>query len=73
MFIKVKAFAKSKEEKILKKKEDSFDVYVKEKAEDGKANKEIMIVLAKHFKVNVGKIKMVKGAKEKSKIFNIDL
>jgi len=73
MLIKVKAFANSKKEKIIKKKEDSFDVYIKEKAEGGMANKRIIEVLSKYFNVNSGKIRMIKGAKERSKIFNISL
>jgi len=73
MFIKVKAFADSKQEKIIKKKEDSFDVYIKEKAEGGIANKRIVEVLADYFNVKPGKIRMIKGAKERSKIFNISL
>ena len=73
MLIKVKAFANSKQEKIVKKKEDSFDVFVKEKAEDGKANKRIIEVLATYFNVKSWKIRMVKGAKERSKIFSVSL
>ncbi|MDD5098160.1 MAG: DUF167 domain-containing protein [Candidatus Pacebacteria bacterium] len=71
MLIKVKAFTKSKEDKVIKKKEDSFDVFVKEKPIDGQANKKIVELLVKYLNINRGDIRIIKGAKEKSKIFNV--
>jgi uncharacterized protein YggU (UPF0235/DUF167 family) len=38
MLIKVKVFAGCKKDEIVKKKDDEFEVRVKEKAEDGRAN-----------------------------------
>ncbi len=72
MFIKVKAFPGSNKEKIIKKTEDSFEIYVKEKPERGLANKAIVIYLAKHFKEPVNKFKLIRGARGKSKIFSIN-
>jgi hypothetical protein len=71
MLIKVKAYTKSKEERVVQKKEDAFDVFVKEKPIDGKANKKIIELLVKYLKIKTSDIRMVKGAKEKSKIFNV--
>ncbi|UZE92943.1 MAG: DUF167 domain-containing protein [Candidatus Nealsonbacteria bacterium] len=49
MLIKVKVFPASKEEKIIKKKEDSFEIRVKEKPIRGEANRAVIDVLSNFF------------------------
>jgi uncharacterized protein (TIGR00251 family) len=71
MFLKVKVFAGCKKEEIVKKKDDEFEVRVKEKAEKGKANRAAIKVLANYFKIDESKIRLVKGSKERNKIFEI--
>lgn len=71
MLIKVKAYPCSKEEKVVKKTADSFDVFVCEEAERNMANKRIIEVLADYFGVPQYKMKMIKGFKEMNKIFDI--
>lgn len=71
MLIKVKAYPNSKEEKVVKKTADSFDVFVCEEAERNMANKRIIEVLAGYFGVPQYKMKMIKGFKEMNKIFDI--
>jgi len=72
MLIKVKVFPNSKKEGIVKKSEDSFEVKVKEKPLEGRANKAVIKTLALYFKIPESKIKLVKGAKQRNKIFEID-
>ena len=71
MLIKVKAFPCAKEEKIIKKNENSFDVFVCEEAERNMANKRIIEIIATYFNIPQHKAKMIKGFKESSKIFDI--
>jgi len=71
MLIKVKVFPASKEEKIIKKKEDSFEVKVKEKPIRGEANKAVIDVLSNFFSVSRNKVKLIKGFKQRNKIFEI--
>lgn len=73
MLIKIKTYPGSKKPKIIKKSEDGFDVYVKEKAERGLANRAVIAALTKHFKVPAGKVRLIKGAKSRNKIFEVDL
>lgn len=73
MLIKVKAFPCSKEDKVVKKNEDSFDVFVEAEAERNMANKRIIELLAGYFNLPQTKVKMIKGFKESSKIFDIKL
>jgi len=71
MLIKVKVFPSSKKEGIVKKSEDSFEVKVKEKPERGLANKEVIRILSSYFKIPESKTRVVKGFKQRNKIFKI--
>jgi uncharacterized protein (TIGR00251 family) len=71
MLIKVKVFADSEKDEIIKKKDDEFEVRVKEKAEKGRANSAVIKVLANYFKIDESMIRLVKGFKERNKIFEI--
>jgi len=71
MLIKVKVFAGSKNNGIIKRKDDEFEVRVKEKAEKGRANKAVIRMLANYFKISESKIRLIKGFKERNKIFEI--
>ncbi|OHA71287.1 MAG: hypothetical protein A3F15_01550 [Candidatus Wildermuthbacteria bacterium RIFCSPHIGHO2_12_FULL_40_12] len=71
MLVKVRVFPKSKTNEIIKKSEDSFDMKIRTKPEKGLANKAVISVLASYFKVPAAKIRMVKGAKQRNKIFEV--
>ncbi len=73
MLIKVKVFPGSKKGKIVSKSADSFEVYVKEKPERGLATKAVFGMLSSHFKLELGSIKLIKGARSKNKIFEIKI
>ncbi|MDD2274523.1 MAG: DUF167 family protein [Candidatus Pacebacteria bacterium] len=71
MLIKVKASTLSKEDKVVKKNEDSFEVFVKAEAQRNMANKRIIELLAEYFDLPQHKVKIIKGFKESNKIFDI--
>ena len=85
MLIKVKVYPVSKEQKIIKKirtyptaepcflrkSEDSFEIFVKAKPVMGQANREVVEVLAQHYNIPENKIRLIKGFKERNKIFEI--
>lgn len=59
-------------EEIVKNDDDTLTVYVKAPAIEGRANAAAIKLLAKHFKVTPSKVKLVRGATSKYKIFEID-
>lgn len=73
MYFKVKAHPGSKKDKIIKKAEDSFEVYVRAKPERGLANKAVIKTLSTRLRIPLGRIRLVKGARSKNKIFEISL
>jgi uncharacterized protein (TIGR00251 family) len=71
MLIKVKVFPGSKKEEIIKKSRDSFEIKVKEKPIKGLANKEVIKNLVSYFKIPESKVRLIKGFRQRNKIFNI--
>jgi len=59
-------------EEVVKNGDDTLTVYVKAPAIEGRANAAAIKLLAKHFKVASSKVKLVRGATSKYKIFEID-
>lgn len=59
-------------EEVMKNDDDTLTVYVKAPAIEGRANAAAIKLLAKHFKVAPSKVKLVRGATSKYKIFEID-
>jgi uncharacterized protein (TIGR00251 family) len=71
MFIKVKVFPDSKKDEIVKKADDRFEIKVKEKAKSGLANRKVIEILSKYLNVPEEKLILVRGAKQRNKIFEI--
>ncbi|MDD3102137.1 MAG: DUF167 domain-containing protein [Patescibacteria group bacterium] len=71
MLIKVKVFPSSKKENILQKNKDSFEIKTKEKPEQGRATKRVITMLSMHFNLPESKIRLIRGAKTRNKIFDI--
>ena len=72
MLIKVRVFPNSKKKGIIKKSNNSFEVKVKEKPIKGLANKAVINVLSLYFKVSTSEIRLVKGFKQRNKVFEIE-
>ena len=73
MYIKVRVFPKAKKEEFRVLDENKFEIKVKEKAERNLANKRIIEILARHFGVSLGKIKIVNGHHSPSKLISVDI
>jgi len=84
MYIKVKVKAGQKKEEFEPKNNpashkastgygDTFLVSVKEKAERNMANKRILELVARHFKLPVGKVRIINGHTSPSKLLSIDI
>lgn len=71
MLIKVHTYPCSKEEGVTQTGQDSFNVSVRPKPEDGLANARAIELLALYFAVAPGRIRLVKGGHESHKIFDI--
>lgn len=71
MLIKVRVFPNSKKKEIIKKSGDSFDIKVKARPMMGEASKEAGQALAFYFKIPESKVKLIKGFKQRNKIFEV--
>ena len=59
-------------EEVVKNDDDTLTVYIKAPAIEGRANAAAIKLLAKYFGVASSKVKLVRGATSKYKIFEID-
>ncbi len=69
MKISIKLHPNSSQEKIVKISKDEYEIWIKEKPIDGKANEELIKALKKYFKRNV---KIVSGFNSRKKIVDIE-
>lgn len=69
--VKVRAFPDAREDRVIEKTRDSFDIFVKEKPVAGLANKAIKKKLAEYLKLPESKVRLIRGFKQGNKIFEI--
>lgn len=61
----------AKKEKFAKMSEDHFEIAVREPAKNNAANRRVMELVAEHFGVPSGKVKIVTGHHSRSKILSV--
>lgn len=72
MKINIKVHLNSKAEKIEKDNQNVWQIYTKQKPIDGKANKEIIKMLGKYFKVKLNQVFIISGMKSRNKVIEIE-
>ena len=70
--LKIKVITNAKRNAVVEG-EGMLKVYVNAPPVDGKANKVVAEVLAKHFKVRKSSVKILRGEKSKEKVIEIDI
>ena len=68
-YIKVKVHAGEKKNKLVQKAPDTFELWVKAHAEQGRANEAVRALLAQHLNLPENKLSLIKGATSPAKIF----
>lgn len=71
--IRVKIFPGIRKEEVIEKGDGVFEVKVKEKAEQGKANKRLVELLSKHFQISENQVKVISGFKRRNKTMSIKI
>jgi len=71
MIIKVKVFPSAGKKEIIKKTEDSFEIWVKEKPIKGQANRAVISALAEYLNIPRENVKLIKGFQQRNKVFNV--
>lgn len=68
-YIKVKVHAGEKKNRLEQKSPDSYEIWVKAPAEQGRANEAVRAVLAAHLGLPENKLSLIKGTASPAKIF----
>lgn len=71
MFAKLKVHAGAKEDRLIRKGPDRYEVWVRQPAEDGRANRAVLALLSKHVGIPAGRLWIIKGARASSKIIAV--
>ena len=71
MYIKVRVKTKAKEEKVVRKSDDHFEISVKEPAERNLANNRVRELVAANFSLSIGKVRIISGHHSPSKILSV--
>ena len=69
--ISVKVKPQAKEDKIEKKSEYAYVVWVKAKAIEGQANQAVVKILSEYFDIARSKVVLIKGKRARDKIFMV--
>ncbi len=73
MLIHVHVTPNSRQARVTKVGELSFEVKVDAKAIDGRANRRLVEIMAEHFGVSKSKVVIVSGAKSREKVLEVAL
>ena len=73
MIINVKVKTNSKKNEIIKTFDNSYIIKTTAMPENGKANKNVIDILSKYFKVGKNKVKILKGITSHNKIVKLEL
>ncbi len=68
-YLKVKVHAGEKKNRLEQKGHDTFEVWVKAPAQEGRANEAVRVLLAQKLGVLPAQLALVKGATSPAKIF----
>ncbi|MFA5052919.1 MAG: DUF167 domain-containing protein [Parcubacteria group bacterium] len=71
MKLSVKVFPNSPKNSLVKKGDDVFEIRLTASPERGKANKAAAKMLAEFFRVPVSQVKLLKGARDRNKLFSL--
>ncbi len=69
--IRVKVFPGSKKNEIVQKSKNNFEIKVKTKPWKGRANQSVIEVLANYLDISEENIRLIKGFRQRNKIFEI--
>ncbi len=72
MRLNIKVYPKSKLNKIEKISETEYKVHLTSAPTDGKANKQLLTIMSKYFKIAKSKISIIKGETGREKILKIE-
>ncbi|MEZ4180101.1 MAG: DUF167 domain-containing protein [Candidatus Doudnabacteria bacterium] len=67
----VTAHPNSKNPRLIELSQNSYQIYIATSPIDGKANQQIINVLAKHLKVAKSRLQLVRGHKSKQKVLEL--
>lgn len=73
MYLRVIVSPDSKKDTVVKSKEDTWTITVREPAEQNRANDSVRSLVAKELSVPISKVRILTGHRSRSKMLSIDI
>jgi uncharacterized protein YggU (UPF0235/DUF167 family) len=73
MYLRVIVSPDSKKDTIVKKSEDTWQMTVREPAEQNRANDSVRTLVAQELSIAVSKVRILTGHRSRSKMLSIDI
>jgi uncharacterized protein YggU (UPF0235/DUF167 family) len=70
-YLRLKVHAEAKKEKLTATGQDRFEIWVREPAEGGRANRAVLALLSACLQIPAGRLWIVKGAHSPAKIIAV--
>ncbi|MFP4539859.1 MAG: DUF167 domain-containing protein [Candidatus Paceibacterota bacterium] len=70
--LRVKAHPGARKEKLVRRENGTLEIWVKDQAQKGQANRRILEVISKEFGLASSDVRMVKGGKGNNKTFIVN-
>lgn len=71
MLISVKTFPDASRDEVIERGRARFEIFVRAAPRAGAATRAVTVLLAEHLGVSVQAVRLVRGARERNKIFEI--
>ncbi len=72
MLVRVRVTPDSRREKVLEVERDTLSMQLKEPAKGNRANERVRELLAEHFSVNLKRVRMISGARSRTKVYSVE-
>ena len=71
MLIKVKVHPNSSRDEIIRRSSDSFEVFVRAKPIEGKANESVARLISDYLNTSRQSLRLIRGSNSRNKIFQV--
>lgn len=70
--VRVKVTPAASKEKVIRVADDSYEIYVREPAQNGHATARVRVLIAREYKIAIQSVQLKTGAQSRSKMFVLE-
>lgn len=70
--VRVKVTPAASKERVIRVADDSYEIYVREPAQNGRATARVRVLIAREYKIAIQSVQLKTGAQSRSKMFVLE-